>query len=94
MLADDLAAIFADAAATVPVVLGGSSTRGILHSEDLPQTDHAGDMVLTSQIVVTIRVGALPALARDNTLTVDGTSYRVRDIRHATHGQLLKVTLA
>ena len=93
ILADDLAAIFTDTALSVPVILAGTTTRGFLHFADIPVADPVSGFILSSQLTVTIRAGALPGLVADNTLTVDGTSYRAREIRHKSHGKLLEVVL-
>lgn len=95
ILAADLTAIFADTAISNAVVFGQQTCRGLLRSDDGPATDHAGGLVLTHQQTLTIRAGALTGLAEDSTITVDGTSYRVRQLQHVgPQGLLLKVVLA
>lgn len=95
-LANDLAAIFADASLTVSVTYGASptqSTRGFLLSEDLPEPDSMGGITMVSRRIVTVQDTALTGLAKNTTITVDGTTYRIHDLRAGGRGKT-KVVLA
>jgi hypothetical protein len=95
MLTDDLALIFTDPYATVPVIFGSLTCRGFLEWRDAIMNDASGGQVLVKEKTLTILGTALPGLADDSPLTVDGTTYLVHDIRHAgPQGKLLDVILA
>ncbi len=75
ILSDDLAAIFADTALTVPVVFGTQETTGFLSSEDVLEADGYGGSVLVNRSVVTIRTDSLDDLASNAAITVDDVDY-------------------
>lgn len=98
MFDDDLATMLADPIITVPASIGTSRTRGIFQMEDVFQNDPGGGIATTNRLVLTIRAGSLAGLpvpgdlpAKVN-ITIDGTSYRVRDVRHAAQ-HLIKVVV-
>jgi hypothetical protein len=96
LLTDDLKAIFADTALTVSVVYGTSpvqQTRGHLTTEDVPENDEQGGVVLVSRRVVVVRGDALDDLENDETITVDGTDYKIHRVRNAGRGKT-RITLA
>ena len=83
MFDDDLATMYADPLfAGHSASIGASSTNGTLEQRDVLEADPSGGYATTSRLVLTIRAGTLTGLARDVAITVDGTVYRVRDIRH------------
>lgn len=88
MLSDDLAAIFADTSVTVPVAFGSSpvqTTRGHFTTEDIPEPDGAGGIVLASRQMVTIVNGSLSGIVSNAAITVDGVAYRIHSVR--AHGR-------
>ena len=83
MFDDDLATMYADPLfAGHTASIGASSTMGTLAQQDVLEPDLSGGFATTSRLVLTIRAGSLAGLARDVDLVLDGTTYRVRDIRH------------
>jgi hypothetical protein len=93
ILTDDLATIFADTALTVPVESGLQSSRGFLKWEDVPEQDADGGYALVSRRVVLVATAAFTGLTVDSSITVAGSMYRIRDLRRAGTGDLLKVVL-
>lgn len=96
MLSDDLAAIFADTSLFVPVLYGTSpeqSTRGSLSTEDMPETDGSGGVVLIARRIVTVMETSLTGVRRDQPVTVDGTAYVIHDVRSGGRGKL-KIVIA
>lgn len=97
MLTDDLANIYADTSVTVSVVYGtGVSqqcTGGHFSTEDIPENDQFGGVVITSRRVVTIRDGAITGLANDTPITVDCVAYTIHGVRAAGRGRT-KIILA
>jgi hypothetical protein len=94
IFAADLAAMLTDTATTVAVSFGLQQCRGVLRSDDAPETDNAGGFVLSSRISLTIRADALTGLDEDSTIAVDGVNYRVRQLRHTgPQGLLYEVIL-
>ena len=93
-LADDLTAIYADPALTVPVVYGGVHGRGFLDWVDVPQQDTAGEITVISQRTVTVQASKFSTLVRDGVITVDGVVYAVHDFRRINDGKELQVVVA
>ena len=80
--ADDAATFLADFGSTV--VYGGTTTKGLLDVGDVPDADGTGD-VLVGVTRLRIKTGSI-APTVNATLTVDGTSYQVRDSRRLHDG--------
>lgn len=97
ILSDDLAAIYADTSVTVPVIYGAGSsqqsTRGHFSTEDIPENDESGGVVIASRRVVTIQQGAITGLTNDTAITVDCTDYTIHGVRAAGRGRT-KIILA
>lgn len=99
MFNDDLATIFADTLITVPASIGRASTRGMFTHEDVLESDGQGGFGTVSRRVLTIRGGSLAGLPDPATppgdidIVIDGQTYRVRDVRHASPG-VVKVIVA
>lgn len=76
----DVAALFTDLKAlgeAVDVVLGGTTTQGILRrNQEVLALD--GQQV-ERVAVLTIKTGSLPGLAAESSLTIGGVAYTVRD---------------
>jgi hypothetical protein len=86
----DLDAILADAGETV--VLGPDTVFGIVRRPDASELESAGaGSLITRQLVVTVRTGALTALAVGAVITVGGTAYRVRDHLAVEHGATTRI---
>lgn len=88
----DLAVI--DATASIVVVQGGDTTKGI--RQTIEEVDGVGDMnrkVLRQTVVV--RKGTLTTLATDAAITVDGDSFTVRDFEpENSDNRLTRIYLA
>jgi len=91
---EDLSAMMADASLTVPVVYGAVTARGFFDWEDVFVQDTVGGQVLTNQQVLTVKTGAIPGLADDTNITIDGTVYRIRTTQKVGDGKLTKVAVA
>ena len=73
----DVAALFSDAPVTV--VVGAESTLGWVDEGDRLQIDDATEAQYRRTSVV-VRTGAITGAAVGSTVTLDGTSYVIRDI--------------
>lgn len=96
MLQDDLAAVFADTALTVPVVVGASTYRGFKRRSDFPAIDDAGLGVLQHEQFVRMTSAdvAAASIASGSSISVDGVTVTVRDVRRIGHGELMAVIYA
>lgn len=83
MLSDDTDAILADTAVFVSVSYGSptQTTQGNLSTEDVPEDDRQGGVVMVARRVVTIRDGTLTGLLDDANIVVDGTTYVIHQHR-------------
>lgn len=92
-IADDINAI-ANTATLGPVVAFGALSRRALtfRVEDVPELDRAGGYVLTSTHVLTLTGQMLAefGFAEENDISIDGTTFRVRQIRRAGPTGLLR----
>src|SRR5512138_1255710 len=89
-ISSDLDAILAEAGEVV--VLGPDTTHGIVRRPDASELEASGaGSLITRQVVVTVRTGALTALATGATITVGGTAYRVRDHLAVEHGATTRI---
>ncbi|HEY9229341.1 MAG TPA: hypothetical protein VIP11_22020 [Gemmatimonadaceae bacterium] len=80
--------------AGVPVSLGGASTYGIFRRAGEMIEDGQGGYVPANHRVLTVREGTLPGLAEDVNVTIDGTSYRVRNLLPSPHPRLVRAQVA
>lgn len=85
---ENLDAFFSDFG--VLVTAGSASTRAIF---DMPAELIAGGMVLTTDYTITYKTAALPSLANGSSITVDGGSYRVREVRLKDDGKISEAYL-
>ena len=76
------------------VVAGGTTTRGLLDSEETITTDAQGIVNQMSRVLYcrTTDFATLPA--RDSTITIDGTAYKVRSALVQGDGKHLKIEVA
>jgi hypothetical protein len=95
MFAADLAAIFADESVTVAVTFGAAptaqTTRGILATQDVPEPDGLGGIVIVKRQLLTIHEGSITGLADDQPITVDGTIYKIHRILSGGRGRTVIV---
>jgi hypothetical protein len=90
---EDLAAFFADG---VTVVCGSVTCTANLSVED-ELNDLGGNFktgVMQEKIQIELPYNAIPQLVQDTNLTVDGTRYRVREVRKIDDGQIIRVLLS
>ena len=74
------------------VVLGSDTTFGIVRRPDALELEALGaGSLIARQIVVTVRTGALAALASGATISVNAVNYRVREHLAVGHGQLTQI---
>jgi hypothetical protein len=84
-ISSDLDAILTEAGEQV--VLGPDTAYGIVRRPDASELEASGaGSLIARQVVVTVRTGALTALATGATITVGGTAYRVREHLAVEHG--------
>jgi hypothetical protein len=89
----DVDALLADMG--VDVTIGGNTVDGLLDQEDTLTPDpETGLQVIVRQTVCRIKTGALAGVASGVLVTVDGTSYRIRDKRLEGDGALTVLVLA
>lgn len=91
--ADDLATFFADG---VTVQYGGASAMGNLSVED-DLVDFSSQLksgAMEQKLQVELPADALPGLKAGVDVTVDGTSYRVRDFRRIGDGLIVRILLS
>lgn len=91
--ADDLAAVFADASLTVPVVFGAQATRGILTITDESLSTGEGADVVGELTTCEIVTGSLTGLRLNQRLTVNGAKYSVQDTRRIEDGAITRLYL-
>jgi len=97
MLTDDLAAIHADTSLSVEVVFGTSpvqNTRGFLSTEDVPESDGAGGIVMVNRRTIGIQEGSLSDVASGDTITVDGVVYTIHGRPRGAGSGRTKLVLA
>lgn len=93
---DDLAAMLdelADLGATVEVVFGAVSVRGLL---DKPASELFGDSMpglISADECIHVRANALPGMLSGSEITVDGVAKVVRDIVSYGDGSMVRVSL-
>lgn len=89
----DLAVMLGDAF-SVPVVIGVTTTRGIVGYHDLEVLDEdGGAAVIGRQRAVTLLTSECTPLTPGSSLTVDGVSYTVREKLAQQDGQSTLVFL-
>jgi len=75
----------------VPVTDGTTATTGIL---EMPSEIIAGGMVITTDYSLTIKSNVYPSLKYNDSLTVNGAAYTVREVRAQDDGQFSIVYLS
>jgi len=74
------------------VVIGSTRTRGLLSDEELYGVDEGGNPVRLRQRRLTLWTGAVDTLpARDSTLTIDGTTYTVRNVERRDDARTVEI---
>jgi hypothetical protein len=94
---DDLAAILADyvgLASRGVVVWRNVTLNAVFGEEQVYRADTGGEQVLLGERAITVQTSALPtgAVVGDS-ITIDGASYQVRDIRRINDGGLTVVAV-
>lgn len=74
----------------VAVTNGVTATTGLL---DMPSEVIAGNMVITTDYTLTIKASVYPNLKYEDSLTVGGAAYTVREVRLQDDGQFMTVYL-
>ncbi len=75
----------------VAVTNGVTTTTGIL---DMPSEVIAGGMVITTDYALTIKANVYPNLKYNDSLTVGGVAYTVREVRLQDDGAFTTVYLS
>ena len=89
MIGDDLNVFFEDFA--VPVSAGQISGKGIL---DAPTLRLGEADVLSNEYLLTVRTADFGELTYGASITVEGRSYRVREVRQVDDGKLSEISLS
>jgi hypothetical protein len=78
----------------VTVVYGVTTVKGIFGQRD--EDDSAGFDARVSKNVTSllVKTGALPGLAEDSLITIDGTQYRVRDPNKVRDGGFTRILVS
>lgn len=102
-VAEDLAAMYADAFLTVPVVIDGLAGRGFFAVETTATPDGYGGVVQTRETTLRVLTDAGWTLAEERTLTVGakgaadaavGTAYVIRSVRPTADGLETELAIA
>ena len=91
----DITPILADLKArgeAVDVVLGGTTTQGVLRQSQELLTGDGGQVERVS--FVTVKAGSLPGLAIGSALTVGGVSHTARDVVPGDDAGLTDIIIA
>jgi hypothetical protein len=86
--------MMADPFLTVAISIGSSSTRGLFDQLDELAPNETGGQAQVRSNVVTIKKGSLAGIAIDVAITVDGTSYKVREQALSDDGLLQHIKVA
>lgn len=89
MLSENFDVFFADFG--VLVQHGSNTCKATL---DMPSEIIAGGMVLSTDYQLTFKTDSLPGLAHADLITVDGASYKVRDVRLKDDGKISEAYLS
>ena len=87
---EDLDAFFDTPGFTVPVVYGATTTVGYFES---PNEIIADGVVLTTDYAVVVKASDFNGVRSGDTVTVDGTSYTVREPMLLDDGKIMRVML-
>lgn len=88
MVAEDLDVFFAEFGVTA--TLGAASAQVLL---DMPDQAVLGEMQISADYAITFQATDLAGIKRGDAITVDGTSYTVREVTHLDDGKLKHATL-
>lgn len=88
MFVEDLAVLFADFGVTA--VYGSLTALVVL---DMPDQQVLGGMQISADYAITYRSVDLVGLKHGDALTVDGTSYTVREVTRLDDGRITHATL-
>lgn len=75
----------------VAVTFGSYTGKGIL---DMPSEIIAGGMVLTTDYQLTVKTADFPGMDRGDSITVDGSTYTIREARQIDDGVFSHVFLS
>jgi len=87
-ITEDLDVFLADFG--VSCTAGATTANGIL---DMPSQVVSDGMVLTTDYTLTARASNFGSLVRGNSITVDGTSYTVRETMLLDDGKFVQIAL-
>ena len=88
MFAEDLDVLFADFGVTA--VLGAASAQVLL---DMPDQGVLGDMQISTDYAITFKASDLAGIKHSDSITVDGTSYTVREVTLLDDGKIKHAAL-
>lgn len=92
MIGTDVSSMLNDPFMSVAVVYGAQTTRGLLDRPGQIVSTSEGD-VIASATSLTIQTGSLANIALDTAITVDGGSFKVRDVVKIDDGSLTRLDL-
>lgn len=76
------------------LVFAGETSHGPVTQDDRPDPDAGGEMRLVRRTVAVIPRAHFPTLAHQDTLTIDGTAFVVRDILLMDDGETQELVCA
>lgn len=92
---DDVLPALTDAGASLLVTLGAGSTYGVLDERSVTFLEAGGaSSTVGVERVVTIATGALPGLAPNVAIGVDGVTRYVAEVRQVAEGSMTEIVLA
>lgn len=89
MIGDNLDPFFATFG--VPVEANGLTGTGIL---DMPTLAIGDGMVLSDEYLLTCKASDFGSVSYNTAINVDGTDYRVREVRRIDDGKLCEISLS
>jgi hypothetical protein len=75
-------------------LFGTTTTYCVLDDDEMALEEGTGMPVRQPRKIATIAAGVFSSLAREATVTIDGTDYEVREIMKAENGDMLRVHVA
>lgn len=93
-VANDMLAILRRGPRTYAYVFGAQTGRGSFLHDDVEVLDDVGGSVSKNVRVFRVPIAQLTTIARGNSITINSTTYTVRDVRITGGGEIREVYVA
>lgn len=90
-VAADMLAILSSGPRSAPYVFGAETGRGSFLQDEREMPDTFGGSVVVQQWVLRVPVAKLTTVARDQSITINATSYTVADVQVRAAGEIREV---